>query len=151
MDQVRRVYNVIVRSPVSNAVVLGLVGFWACYSGVSSYLKQSEPWPGGLTLGVMAIICAAQSLAGSPRVEIMCSWRILQTFFGLYVIMKLMADVKGGIGFTIVKCTVVVGAVLFYAQIWRRPFADSWGLDSGEGVKEYSASKDLKRTPNGSA
>ncbi len=69
----------------------------------------------------------------------MCSWRILQTFFGLFMVMKLMADFQDGIGFSIVKCIIVIGAVLFYARMWRRRFADSWGLDNDDGVKESSA------------
>jgi len=138
LNQARRLYDVIVRSPVSNAVVLGLLGLWAFYSGTSNYLKQSEPWPGGVTLGVLAIICAVQWLIGSPRVELMCSWRILLTFFGFYTVMNLMAEVKGGVGFTVVKCLVVIWAVYFYARIWRRPYAESWGLDKGKGVEECS-------------
>jgi hypothetical protein len=139
LNGVRRLYEVLVRNPVPNAVVLGLLGVWASYSGLSSYLKQSEPWPGVVTLGVMAIICAAQGLTGSSRIELMCSWRILLTFFGLYMIMKLMAGVQGGVGFAVVKCIVVIGMVYFYAKIWRRSYADSWGLNKDEGHEEYSA------------
>ena len=139
MNGARRLYEVLVRNPVSNAVVLGLLGMWALYSGASSYLKQSEPWPGGVTLGVMAIICAVQGLIGSSRIELMCSWRILLTFFGLHMTMKLMADVQGGIGSAVVKCIAVIVIVYFYAKIWRRSYADSWGLNKTEGFNEYSA------------
>jgi hypothetical protein len=138
LNGARRLYEVLVRSAVSNAVVLGLLGVWAFYSGVSSYLKQSEPWPGGVTLGVMAIICAAQVLTGAPRIELMCSWRILLTFFGLYMTMSLMTEGKGSIESAVLKGVAVMVIVYIYSKLWRRSYAESWGLNNSKGV-EYSA------------
>jgi hypothetical protein len=129
---------VLVRNPISNAIVLGLLGVWAFYSGMSNYLKQPEPWPGGVTLGVMAIICAAQVLTGSSRIETMCSWRILLTFFGLYMTMRLVTEGKGSIEFAILKGVAVMVVVYVYSKFWRRSYVESWGLDNSKEV-EYPA------------
>jgi hypothetical protein len=143
LNSARRLYEILVRSPVSSAVVLGLLGVWAFCSGVFGHLKQSEPWPGGVTLGVMAIIYAAQALTGAPRIEVMCSWRILLTFFGLYMTIKLMTEVEGGVGFAVLKGVGVVVIVYVYSKLWRRSYAESWSSNNGKGV-EYSAANPEK-------
>jgi hypothetical protein len=125
MSGARRVYEALVRSPVSNAIVLGLLGAWAFCSGVSDYLKESKPWPGGVTLGAMAIICAAQTLTGASRIEVKCSWRILFTFYGLYMIMDLLTKGKGGIEMAIIKGVAVIAIVYVWSKFWRRSYMES--------------------------
>lgn len=141
MNGARRIYETLVRSPISNAVVLGLLGVWGFYYGASNYLKQSEQWPSGIPLGVMAIIYAAQVLTGASKIELMCSWRILATFFGLYILMRMMTEVKGGIGFAVMKGIAVIVVVFMYAKFWRRSYAEAWGVDSSKGVENPASSR----------
>ena len=117
-------YRSIVSNEKLNYAVLGILGLWGFYSGASKLLlKQAEPWPGGITLGVMAIICAAQGLARSPRVELMCSWRILVTFFGLYRGMEFFSDLRGDLWFDVaLRSVLVVGVAWIYFQLWRRTY-----------------------------
>ena len=124
MSGARRVYEALVRSPVSNAVVGGLLGAWAFYSGVSDYWKQSKLWPGGVTLGVMGIIWAAQVLTGASRIEILCTWRIFFTFFGLYGIMNILAEGKGDSVLAVVKGVAVIGIVYTCLKVWRRSYSE---------------------------
>lgn len=136
-------YRSIVSNEKLNYAVLGILGLWGFYSGASKLLlKQSEPWPGGVTLGVLAIICAAQGLTRSPRVELMCSWRILVTFFGLYMGIDLLADLKDDIWFDVaLSSAVVIGVAWIYSGLWRRTYADTWNLNDGQKpeTREYSA------------
>jgi hypothetical protein len=125
MSGTRRVYDALVRSPVSNAIVLGLLGVWAFCFGVSDYLKESKPWPGGVTLGAMAIICAAQALTGASRIEVKCSWRILFTFYGLYGIMNILTRGKGGIEMAVIKGAAVVAIAYVCSKVWRRSYMES--------------------------
>lgn len=136
-------YRSIVSNEKLNYAVLGILGLWGFYSGASKLLlKQSEPWPGGVTLGVMAIICAAQGLTRSPRVELMCSWRILVTFFGLYKSIEIFSDLRDGIWFDVaLSSVVVVGVAWIYSMLWRRTYAQEWNLNDGQEAeaREYAA------------
>jgi hypothetical protein len=123
-SRLSRLYTRTVRSPGFNNAVLGLLGAWAFVSGSSEYLKRDEPWPGGVTLGVMAMIYAAQKLTNAPRAELISSWRIFTIFFGLYMCMKMLADPVpegGGIGWTVGKYVLVLGVVVLYSKFWRGP------------------------------
>lgn len=120
MSGARRVYEALVRSPISNALVGGFLGTWAVYSGVSDYWKQSKPWPGGVTLGLLAIIWAAQVLTGASRIEIVCTWRIFFTFFGLYGLMNILTTGKGDIVLAVVKGIAVIVIVYICSTFWRR-------------------------------
>lgn len=121
MSGARRVYEALVRSPVSNALVGGLLGVWAFYFGMSDYWKQSKPWPGGVTLGVIAIIWAVQVLTGASRIEILCTWRIFFTFFGLYGIMDILArGARGDIEMAVMKGIAVIVIAYICLKVWRR-------------------------------
>jgi uncharacterized membrane protein len=53
--------------------------------------------------------------------------------------MRLITEVKGGIELAIVKGVAVVVIVYVYSKLWRRSYAESWGMNNSK-VVEYSAS-----------
>jgi len=124
MSGARRVYEALVRSPLSNAIVGGLLGAWAVYSGMSDYWKQSKPWPGGVTLGVLGLIWAGQVLTGASRIETACTWRIFYTFFALYMVMDMLTKGKGDIGLAVVKGIGVIVIAYICSTVWRRSYTE---------------------------
>ena len=90
-------YDRVVRDPLLNTIVLGLLGLAAACSTAVSYFKQAEPWwnGGGLPVGILAIICAIQMLSGAPEAEIRCTSRILGTLFSLYVALDYLTLAPG--------------------------------------------------------
>jgi membrane protein implicated in regulation of membrane protease activity len=72
----------------------------------------------------------------STRIEVMCSWRIFLTFFGLYMSIKLLVEFQGGVAVAVLKLVVVAFVLYFYGRTWRRSYANPGGVNKRE---EYSA------------
>jgi hypothetical protein len=127
-----RFYEATVRNPTWNFAVLGILGLLGLYSGASGVLKRGEGWSGGLTMGVLAVICAVQGLTKAPRAAVICSWRILLTFYGISLILEILGtDFDGQIELTVVKgMLVVVCAIFVFPGIWRKGYVGPWGSDT---------------------
>lgn len=114
-------YQATVKNPKRNFVVLGILGLLVLGFSSASYLKQGQKWPGGMTLGVLATICALQGMTGARQSEIDCTWRIFRTFFLLAVTFEALSMPRAPFeNWVLTVCWVPVAIYLVY-QLWRRP------------------------------
>jgi len=127
----QKVYQATVRNPWLNNAVLGLLGLWGFYSSLSRSQSQPAQWwlAGVITLGGLAIICAVQALLGSPRVEVMCTWRLLLTFYSLFGFLDHFSGLKHDLFF---GCVIGIAYICLLAFVWRRSFANSWGAPADD-------------------